>query len=182
MYQTQGEDYASITLRSVPDQTDLTPSDLPAREALELEQVKFSKEFKDRFRPKQGLGGLTEYEPPSPLLCLGSRAVRWCFGLTQQTAAHACACACACSCVVGAFACVDTPVKTARWCRQPARKFRVQIHRSTLKSWYASLHAKSCARQTGRCPGLRTCAVFCSPRLLACLVDGLMGGRMDGMD
>eukprot|EP00750_Incisomonas_marina_P013178 INCI17244.1.p1 GENE.INCI17244.1~~INCI17244.1.p1 ORF type:complete len:1116 (-),score=186.30 INCI17244.1:62-3289(-) len=61
VYQTQGEDYASITLRSVPDQTDLTPSDLPAREALELEQVKFSKEFKDRFRPKQGLRGLAEY-------------------------------------------------------------------------------------------------------------------------
>jgi hypothetical protein len=60
VYQTQGEDYASITLRSVPDQGDLTPSDLPARESLELEQVKFSKDFKDKFKSKTGLRGLTE--------------------------------------------------------------------------------------------------------------------------
>jgi len=53
--------YASITLRSVPDQSDLTPSDLPAREALELEQLAFSKDFKDKFKTKGGLDGLSQY-------------------------------------------------------------------------------------------------------------------------
>ena len=52
--------YASITLRSVPDQGDLTPSDLPAREALELEQLKFTKEFSSKFKTKQGLDGFAQ--------------------------------------------------------------------------------------------------------------------------
>ena len=61
VYQTEGQEYAAITLRSVPDQDDLTPSDLPSREALELEQVAFSKDFRDKFKTKYGLRGLSAY-------------------------------------------------------------------------------------------------------------------------
>ncbi len=61
MYQTEGEEYLAISLRSVPDQNDLTPSDLPARGLMELEQVRLPKDFAAKLKSKEGLDGFARW-------------------------------------------------------------------------------------------------------------------------